>query len=244
MVNNILILFLTISACQQKSGYQIDCEFAEKQAQNDFKYKNFIWTDFLGLEFDDFGRSEFVQLLQQKEIKHKTIGISCVVDGNQKFENCYERKMNQLLNSKFGKNFIDSLKTEARKMYVLKRKDSVFSFEYCDQTSRHPYTKDYNEQFSLSDEEFFKNFVYPSNYIKRLNDKDYYSYTEVYFILMKDGTCKNFEVQSYFQNTKNKIFENSFNQKVLDYVKSVKWNTATIEGIPVNSYMDVSITYE
>lgn len=242
-----LIFIFVVSmlfSCKQKNGYEIDCDFAKQQAENDFKYKNYTWSDFEGFAFDFFGQEEFVEILNKNNIKHKSIGISCIIDGNEKFEHCYEKEMNKLLESKFGVNFFDSLKIEARKLYVSKRKDSIFSFEYCDQTSRHPRTKDYNEQFSLSDKEFFKNFVYPSNYIKRLNDKDNYSFTQVYFILMKDGTCKNFEAESSFQNSTNKIFENSFNQQVLDYVKNIKWRTATIEGIPVNSYMNVSITYE
>lgn len=241
----VLPIFLIFSCGKKElNGYEIDCNSAKKQAQNDFKYQNYTWSDFEGLGFDIFGQDEFIGLLKKNNIKHKDILVSCMVDGNEKFENCYEREMNQLLNEKFGKKFFDSLKIMAKKEYVLKRKDSIFHFEECDQTSRHPRTNNYNEQFKIDDREFFQNFVYPKDYIKRQNDKELYSFTSTSFILKKDGTTENFETESDFENPKNKIFEKSFNQKIEDYAKSIKWKPATIEGTPVNSYMEVTIHYK
>lgn len=240
-----ILTILSIYSCGKKelNGYEIDCNSAKKQAQNDFKYQNYTWSDFGGFGFDFFGEDEFIELLKNNNIKYKFVPVSCIVTGYEKFENCYEREMQQLLNEKFGKKFFDSLKIVAKKEYVLKRKDSIFHFGECDQTSRHPKTNDYGEQFKLKDKEFFQNFTYPENYMKRQSN-DYYSYTSTSFILMKDGTTKNFETETTFQNPKNKIFEKSFNQKVEDYTKSIKWKPATIEGIPVNSYMEVTIHYE
>lgn len=241
----ILIFMLSMFfSCKQKNEHEVDCDFAKQQAQNDFKYKKYTWSDFEGFGFDFYGHEEFVEILRKNNIKHKSVGISCMIDGNEKFEHCYEREMNKLLKIKFGANFFDSLQIDAKKEYVMKSKDSIFSFEECDQTSRNPLTNDYSEQFELDNKMFFKNFSYPENYVKRKNEKDYFSYTSTSFILMKDGTTKNFETQSTFQNSKNKTFEKSFNQKVEDFSKRINWKPATIQGIPVNSYMDVTITYQ
>lgn len=246
-MKNLFLIFciLFFSSCsEKKNGYEVDCNSEKNKAQNDFKYKNYTWTDFEGLRFDVFGDEEFIELLAKNNIKQKFASISCIISGNEKFENCYEREMNQLLKNKFGGKFFDSLKIVAKKEFILKRKDSIFSFEICDQTSRNPKTSDYNEQFKLDDKDFFENFTYPENYIKRKNNKDLYSYTSTNFLLMKNGIAKDFKTESYFINSKNKIHENSFNLKVEKYSKSIKWKPATIQGIPVNSYMEVTITYQ
>lgn len=239
-----ILIALVLFSCKQKNGYEVDCDLGKKQAENDFKYKNYTWSDFEGFGFDFFGQEEFVELLSKNNIKHKSIGVSCIIDGNEKFENCYEREMNKLLKSKFGAIFFDSLQIEAKKEYVLKRRDSIYSFEDCDQTSRNPLTNDYNEQFDLEEKEFFKNFSYPKNYLKRKDENEYFSHTTTSFVLMSDGTTKNFETQSTFQNPKNKTFEESFNRKVENYTRKINWKPATIQRIPVNSYMEVTITYQ
>jgi hypothetical protein len=61
---------------------------------------------------------------------------------------------------------------------------------------------------------------------------------------MKDGTAKNFTTESSLVNTKNNIFEKPFDKSVETYVKSLSWKPATIKGIPVNSYMSVTIFYD
>lgn len=241
-----LLFLLLFLSCQKKrlNSYEIDCNHEKKQAQNDFKYKNYTYFSFEGFGFGNFGQEEFILLLNAHKIKHNSVLMSCIVDERTDFENCYAKEMNRLLNDNFGKHFFDSLKIQAKQEYVLKNRDSIFHYEECDQTSRHPKTNDYNTQFKLDDKEYFQQFKYPKNYIKRKNDDEKYSYTSTSFILMKDRTTKNFQTESSFENSKNKIFEASFNKSVGDFVKKINWKPATIEGVPVNSYMDITITYE
>lgn len=220
------------------------CEDSKKRAQYDFSKSKYIFTKFSGFDFNFFPDDNFIALLSQKNIGYKQIYLSCIVLEQDQWEHCYEKEMNQLLNQKFGESFFDSLRIVGKKQFILKAKDSVFAFEDCDQTSRNPKTKDYNEQFKLDDKDYFKNFEYPPNYIKRNHPDDKYSYTSTSFVLMKDGSTKDFTTESDFDNQKNKIFEKNFNKQVEKYARSIKWRPATIEGIPVNSYMEVTITYE
>ena len=240
----IFSIFIVNSCSEKKNGNEIDCNSDKNKAQNDFKYKNYIWTDYEQLFPELLGNEEFITLLEKNKIKHKTVSLSCMDDGYAKFRNCYEDEMNHLLKNKFGKSFFDSLKIVGKKEFIFKNKDSIYFFSDCDMTSRHPNTTDYNRQFELEDSDFFKNFKYPKSYIKRKNQKELYSFTTTSFVLMKDGSTKNFKTESDFQIPSNKIFETNFNKQVEKYVKSISWKPATIENIPVNSEMDITITYQ
>ncbi|WP_300669169.1 hypothetical protein [Soonwooa sp.] len=240
----IVVLLLSLS-CQKKkiSANEIECNYKKDQAQNDFKFKKYIWSNFQGQGANHKGNEEFAKLIAKFNINYKDISVSCIIDGNEQFENCYETEMNQLLKNKFGTQFFDSLKLEAEKEYISKRKDSIFTFGECDQRSRHPNTENYNEQFSISQKEFFNGFTYPEKYLKRKN-KELPSSTMASFILMKDGSIKNLITKSDFENAKNKVFEKLFNKKIENYVQNIQWKPATIAGIPVNSEMEVNIIYE
>ncbi|EJG2356023.1 hypothetical protein A2T69_RS19365, partial [Elizabethkingia anophelis] len=139
--------------------------------------------------------------------------------------------------------FFDSLKVLGIKQFVLKNKDSIFSFEVCDLTSRTTKTNDDREQFDRLQKDYFTRFNYPKSYVKRQGDESH-SNTTTHFVIMKDGTAKDFTTESSLVNTKNNIFEKSFNKSVENYVKSLNWKPALIKGIPVNSYMNVTIFYD
>ena len=80
---------ITILSCnQKKNGYKIDCDDQKKQAQNDFNYKNYTWTNFSGLGYDYLGEKEFIELLNQNHIKTQQIPTSCVKFQNDQYENC------------------------------------------------------------------------------------------------------------------------------------------------------------
>lgn len=237
--------FHFILLCQKEkiNGYEVDYNQERKQAVNDFKFKKFIRSNFQGQGWNCRGNEEFAKLGSKFNINYKDILVSCIIEDNEQFENCYEIEMNRLLKNKFGTRFFDSLKLEAEMEYILKRKDSIFTFGECDQSSRHPSTEDYNEQFGVPQKDFFQAFTYPEKYLKRKN-KELPSSTSSSFILMKDGSIKNLVTKSVFENYYNKVFEKTFNQKVENSVKNIQWKPATIAGIPINSEMEVNIIYE
>ena len=248
MVLKYFLLFcisvMSLSCIKKKTNqYEIDCNYETKLAKNDFKYQNYIYTDFIGFGFGINAEKEFSDLLKKNKIRYESVTESCVVNENTQFDKCYSKEMNRLLENKYGKLFFDSLKVLGIKQFVLKNQDSIFSFEVCDLTSRSTKTNDYGKQFDKLKKDYFVNFSYPKKYIKRIGEENH-SNTTTSFSLMKDGTAKNFTTESSLVNTKNNIFEKPFDKSVETYVKSLSWKPATIKGIPVNSYMSVTIFYD
>ncbi|MET3537499.1 hypothetical protein [Chryseobacterium limigenitum] len=235
-------ILITILSCNQtKNGYEIDCNYEKRQAQNDFHYKNYTWTLFSGLGYDYLGEKEFIQLLHQKNIKANKISLSCIRYLNGKYENCRETEMNRLIENKFGKNFIDSLKYIAKQQFVKNHPEEVFSYEECDMTTRIP-NSSYDNQFDKIQKNYFFQYPLPKNYINKTN-QEFYSSTSANFILTKNGEIKDLSIESSFENKKNNIFEKQFNQQLKNFVLHTKWIPAKINGINVDSYMEANISY-
>lgn len=234
---------LTMLSCnQKKNGYEIDCEYEKKQAQNDFSYKKYTWTIFSGQGGYILGREEFIILLNQNHIETKDIPLSCMRYANDKYENCHEVEMNRLIRQKFGKGFIDSLKYLATKRFIENHPDEVFSYQECDDTSRYPNSTADN-QFKKITQDYFVKYPAPSRYIKK--DKDeYFSFTSASFVLTKNGKIKELTIDSEFQNKKNNIFEKQFNTQLENFVLQSEWIPGKINGLNVDSYYDVTIHYD
>lgn len=233
---------LTMLSCnQKKNGYEIDCEFNKKQAQNQFNYKNYTWTIFSGMGYiNHFGKDEFIKLLEKQHIKTKTIPIVCVRFPNDQYENCEEIEMNRLIEERFGKKFIDSLQYIAKQTFIKSHPEEVFSYEYCDEFSRYP-NSTINNQFDKIQDDYLSKYPTPKEYIRK-NEK-YYSFTSANFILTKDGKIKDLSIESEFQNKKNNIFEKQFNRQLKDFVLHTQWIPGKISGLNVDSYYDVTIHY-
>lgn len=234
---------ITILSCSppKKSGYEIDCEYQKRQAQNDFRYQNYTWTIFSGLGYDFLGEEEFKKLLTQHRIKNKTIHTTCISSPTEKYENCGEIEMNKLIGRKFGQHFIDSLRNIAKKEFVKNHPEEVFSFEQCDQVSRYPSSTFDNQADKIEKDYFFK-YPIPKEYI--IKNEESYSYTSADFILTKSGEIKDLIIESSFQNKKNNIFEKQFNKQLKDFVLQTQWIPAQINGVNVDSYYGVTIHYD
>jgi hypothetical protein len=239
-ITSILVLLIS---CKKVNGYEVDCNFEKKKAQNDFKYKNYTYTQIFGL-YDGLelnSRKELISRLKKYNVKFDSISVSCIVFENTKYENCYAKEMNKLLKQKFGKTFFEEQEKLAIKDYVMKNIDSIYQYENCDETSRYP-NSTINNQFDIIENDYFLKYKTPKNYIEK--KEKYYSYTSADFILTKEGKVKDLTIESSFQNNKNKIFEKQFNQQVKEFVLKTKWIPAKIEGINVNSYYGLTIHYK
>lgn len=233
---------LTMLSCsQKKNGYEIDCDYQKKQAQNDFNYKNYTWTLFSGLGYDYLGEKEFKILLQQNHIKTKMVSLSCERNPNEKFDNCWEIEMNRLILKNFGKKFIDSLRYISKQQLVKSQPEEVFSYEQCDQTSRYPHST-IDNQFDKIRSDYFSKYSIPKGYIKK--NEEYYSYTSASFILTKTGKIKDLSIESQFQNKKNNIFEQQLNKQLKDFILHTQWIPARINGLTVDSYYGASVHYD
>lgn len=235
-------ILITILSCnQKKNGYEIDCDYEKRQAQNDFHYKNYTWTLFSGVGYDYLGEKEFIQLLHQKNIKTNKISISCIRNPNEKYENCREIEMNMLIEKKIGKKFIDSLKYIAKQQFAKNHPKEIFSYEECDMIARIP-NATYDDQFGKIKRAYFLQYPLPKKYINKTSHESYSS-TSANFILTKNGEIKDLSTESSLENKKNNIFEKQFNQQLKNFVLHTKWIPAQINGINVDSYMEANISY-
>nr|WP_315033781.1 hypothetical protein [uncultured Chryseobacterium sp.] len=237
----LIVTAISILSCsQKKNGYEVDCNYQKRQAQNDFNYKNYTWTIFSGLGYDYLDEEEFTILLSQNHIKNKKISRTCLISPNDKYENCGEMEMNRLIEKEFGNSFIDSLHYIAKQNFVKKNPEEVFSYEQCDQNSRYPHST-MDNQFDKMRSDYLSKYPTPPKYIRK--NETYYSYTSAMFILTKDGKVKDLSVESSLQNKKNNIFEKQFNKQLKDFVLHTQWIPAKISGLNVDSYYDVTIHY-
>lgn len=173
-----------LSCHQKKNGYEIDCEFEKKQAQNDINYKNYTWTVFSGLGHDFLGEEEFLKLLNRNNIRTGNhVLVPCVSSPYDKYEHCYEEEMNRLIQKKFGKKFIDSLRYIGKQQFVKSHPDEIFSYSECDMTARIPDIS-YDDQFDKIRRLYFLQYPLPENYIPK-TDRELYSGSTALFILTK-----------------------------------------------------------
>lgn len=236
-----LTLIITILSCNQKNGYEIDCNQAKKQAQNDFKYKNYTWTIFSGLGYDFLGQKEFIKLLDENNIKVDSVAVSCISLPNDKYNDCGKAEMNRLIEEKFGTKFIDSLKYKSKQQFVKNHPEEIFGYEQCDMISRIP-EADYDSQFEKIRQLYFSKYPLPKNYISK-KGQDFISESSSKFILTKDGNILDLSVETKLENKKNNIFEKQFNDQIKAFVLNTKWIPGQINGINVDSYMIVDISY-
>lgn len=239
-------MIFIFSCSEKKKGYEFDCNSEKTKAQNDFKYKNYSWTDFRGLSFglDAFSNKYFAKRLEKFHIKLDSIGLSCIISDNEKYENCYSKEMNSLLEKKFGKSFFEEQTNLAIKDFVLENKSKdPFGYEHCDDISRYPNSTIEN-QFDKIETDYFINYPIPKNYIEKTNEEQNYSYTSAEFTITKFGKIEDLKIESSFQNKHNKIFENAFNKQVEKFVQNVNWIPGKIQGIEVNSYYGLTIHYK
>ena len=83
-ITSILVLLIS---CKKENGYEVDCNFEKKKAQNDFKYKNYTYTQIFGL-YDGLelnSRKELISRLKKYNVKFDSISVSCIVFENTKY---------------------------------------------------------------------------------------------------------------------------------------------------------------
>lgn len=247
MRNIIAIFFFIIqfSCIEKKNGYQKDCNSEQKKAQNDFKYKNYTWTDIRGLSFglDAITLKELSKRLVEFDIKLDSINLSCFILPNDKYENCYAKEMNSLLEKKFGKTFFKEQTNLAIKDYVLANSEQAFEYEDSDQISKYPNSTIEN-QFDKIELDYFKRYPIPKNYIEKSIEEEYFSNTSAYFILTKEGKVKDLSIENNFQNKENEVFDNIFKKQIKDFILNTDWIPAKIQGVDVNSYYGITIHYK
>ncbi len=183
--------------------------------------------------------AELDSILNKYNIKTIPQGIFCTAPSDKQF--CYGDLMNNEIERKYGKFFIEEKRIEAEKAYVKKNISKIFPSSDCDRNhSIYPFTKNLDEFLEQYDKDFFKTFVYPSDYIHR-KENDQYSWTTVEFVLTIKGELKKLRVKSSFRQPYNRKFAKEFDERAINFVKKIKWIPNKKSGITVNS--EESVTF-
>lgn len=217
------------------------CKIETIKAKIDIKNKKLYYTHIFGMVEDYKSDIEMDSLLNLYSIRSRNSPYFCTAPISK--QNCYADVMRNEIDKLFGVKFIDSLRNTADKLFVLKHNDDIFEFEDCDMNSRYAKTDDYSKALELVKSDFWRNTPYPDNFkFRKENDK--YSSMEANFILYKDNTISEPEIDFSFHNEENYHYTSYFSNRLKDFVKTSKWKASTSKGIPVNSKMNVLIFFK
>ena len=106
---------ILIVSCGKKQNTYLSCEQQREKAKIDFSNNKLIYFDYLQSE-KDFNRQLFADLLKENNIILDTLfpeGCIPLSQTDLNHEHCYKIMMNNNLNSKFGNQFFDSLRSKA-----------------------------------------------------------------------------------------------------------------------------------
>lgn len=211
------------------------CINAEQRAIIDAQQDNYTYHDFLGFWSYQHGTDEIPPLLNEFNIASKEVLVSCNHFSDRFEDHCYEEKMNELIEEKFGNCFLDSIKLEAEKIYVLKHPNKVFKYYDCD-----------NDKRSIQLEKLIADYKAAFKYPKEYHFKDgmEFSYTTAKFIIQKNGRISDLFVTTEFANEANNKYKKVFTERLKKFVLNKKWEAATSYGYPVHSEMNVTMFYK
>jgi len=217
------------------------CKIETKNAEKDIKQNKLTYFHYFGMVVQYRSNEEMDKLLSNYNIGTDSAFYYCTVPG--KFQNCYAHKMRQEIDKRYGKKFVDSLRIIAEKQYVKNNVNMVFAFEECDTISRYPNDKNYTEFFKNYKNDFFKITEYPQDFEFR-KEKDPYSWISADFILNKDGTVTDINIELTFQNKKNYKYTSYYTKKIKEFILETKWIPAKSMGITVNSKVPLTIHFK
>ena len=183
---------------------------------------------------------ELIQVLRENKI-----GYGGYIIGNcfGLADNCFQWEMNRIVEQRFGKLFIENLKTLAVNRFIENNPERIFEFEECDLESRYASAKTYEDMFDQTKNDYFKTFQYPKEFISR-DSNHKYSNVEVNFILDKKGKVSKLTVDLSLQEKKNYIYSSYLINSIKEFVNNSKWKSATYKGVPVISKMNLLIFYK
>ena len=253
------IIFLTLISCGKSSSqnkvsveqsvefdaenkyWDSICKIETKKAEKNIKQNKLTYFHYFGMVVQYRSNVEMNKLLSNHNIRIDSASHYCTVPGE--LQNCYANKMEQEIDKRFGENFIDSLRTIAEKQYVKNNPNKIYEFEECDTLSRYPNDKNYSDFFETYKNDFFIIAEYPKDFEFR-NEKDSYSWISADFILHKDGTVTDIDIELTFQNKKNYKYSSYFTTKLEEFILKTKWVPAKSMGVVVNSKIPLTIHFK
>jgi hypothetical protein len=155
---------------------------------------------------------------------------------------CYQKKMKDEIEKRYGQYFIDSLVDVVEKEYELKHGNKTVFDKSVSNYERIEQELNYEDYISKYEAEFEKQFTYPKDY--KLKNEKKYSYSNAEFILRKDGTIRNLKIRSVFVNPYNQKFKTYFEDGLRKFVVKTKWELPRVPGRRVNNEMSLIIFHK
>lgn len=222
-----------------------------KRAKLDFKSKEVLYDIIpYGYLDSDYDRHYpyLINLLKGKGIAYSesfepefsSIWSSDGSDGYPLVTNCYCKASNELLNAKYGQNFIKNIEKTADSLYVMSRIHIPFEYPYevDDYCMIYPKAGDFLEQKIQIQKDFFSSFVFPKKFIQSNEKRDFFA--KVKFTINKDNSISDITVKIEFKNQKNEKCYNLIANQISEFIEHADWTAAVSNGIKVNSNFDIN----
>lgn len=185
-------------------------------------------------------RKQIIDLLKKYKIDFQTHSVPCTEPNYDKMS-CYYEFMNEQIKKLYGNKFIDSLITEAKYLQVTDTlPPDTFYHELVTFGPRYP-----GETVGIEFSEKLQNkinetVIYPKGYIYReLRNED--AYTNVTFIVNKEGKATNLAFRFVFDKSGNKAYENDLKKIITPFITDAEWQPATVGGKKVICDMKLRI---
>lgn len=237
---------------KQKSRFnnitQIDttCLKALKRAKDDIKNGRLTYCHHAGsLLYNELRNShEMDSLLNIYGLNYTEEMTSDVVYPDQT-QGCYCNYMNEAIEFKYGKKFIDSLLNLSDSLYVQNNLNDTFYYAICNTRPNYPgdtdtHQDEYSEVFQ---NDFDKSIKYPKGYIKRPN-YDSSAFVNVDLYVDKRGRATITGYWFLFDMKTNHRYEKYFESEVEKAMKKTGWTPATARNQKVNSNMVMRLGFD
>lgn len=256
-----LIAILLLFSCNDSSKKSVRetvnpedtvCIKEISEAEKDIKSNKLSYCNYVGnIGFHALrAEKEMDSLLKFNKVSFQNESSPCIVENNKKYH-CYCEIMQEEIDKRFGKNYIDSLLNKADSLHVLKNLDKTYyngsMYGSWDKCALFPGDTRYDEGNHEGLQKAFNDkVIYPKNY--RYSDpKNSLTFLQVYLDVDRNGNAKIYDYHIEFYDIKTK--EKNYNKQFWDYFKEVafpliektKWIPAKIKGINVNSKNDIAI---
>ena len=229
----------------------VKCLSEIKRAKLDFKSKEVLYNIIPeGYLDSDYNRHYpyLINLLKEKGIDYSessepefsSIWSSNGSDRYPLVKNCYCKASNELLNSKYGQNFIKNIEKTADSLYVMSRIHIPFEYPYGVDDYCMIYRKagDFLEQKIQIQKDFFSSFVFPKNFIQSNEKRDFFA--KVKLTINKNNSISDIIVKIEFKNQENEKCYSLIADQITEFIEHADWTAAVSNGIKVNSNFDIN----
>ncbi|WP_134092232.1 hypothetical protein [Flavobacterium circumlabens] len=233
----------------------LNCAAEIDRAKTDFKSKEVFYyiepEGYLDINYkrhfpflNELLKKKGIQFLASQEIEISSFWMETNNEKYSLITNCYYKASNELLNVKYGNNFIKKIEQTADSLYVVSRINDVFDYPnevdaYC---MIYPKAADFLDQKIQIKKDFFSNFKFPVGFIRLTDKRDFIAKT--LFTINRDDKVSDIKINLEFENPQNQKFYNDIVNQLIHFIKNAKWKAAISSGVKVNSSFKINFYNE